>query len=266
MNSKRRRERLHDIQRIGESLREEIAAPDLTDAILERVHAERPFMSRHGRLVVNGCKVAVALGVLAVVGAIVQVRLAAPQMEMVATPAQPAVFAPAVDSLRFTAANAVEQFRAPIIRLDQLAVTKGTARMDYAVSEPEVATPSVTTASSVSTPMGTTQTPTAPFVLPIDEDSVERAYGGIPTIVLASQGVPSRVFGVGIQKVGLTDDPRLFNGAKRPRLNAASRYFVPWSSTGTGGVTEAKAATFELLAEFERWSPEAPSGDGHDQR
>lgn len=104
MSGNRRRDRLRDIQRIASSLRDEdVRAPDLTDAIMQRVDEQRPFLSARSRSVLGWCKIASAGVLVLVAGVIVAIRTTTPEIEQITTPAQPVVFAPAVDSLRSTA-------------------------------------------------------------------------------------------------------------------------------------------------------------------
>jgi len=76
---RRRRARLHDIQNVMDSLREPVEAPDLTNAILGRVHDERPFLSPGVRsLLWVGRAMAACVAVGAVLG-IVLTRRHAPE-------------------------------------------------------------------------------------------------------------------------------------------------------------------------------------------
>lgn len=117
MNGDRRRARLREIHHVAESLREDVAAPDLTEAIIRRVHEQRPFLPSTSRRVFFWCKAAVGGLLLLVVGAILTIRATTPQINDLTTPAQPIVFTPVVDSVRDSAALAAERFR---VKLDSI--------------------------------------------------------------------------------------------------------------------------------------------------
>ncbi|MGE3107266.1 MAG: hypothetical protein AB7G11_01420 [Phycisphaerales bacterium] len=119
MNSDRRRDRLRDIHRIAESLREDVVAPDLTEVIIKRVHEQRPFLCRSSRRLLIWCKVAAASLILVVAGMILAIRLSAPEVVQIAAPAPPAVLSPAVDSVRLTTVRAVEGLRGTSAKLER---------------------------------------------------------------------------------------------------------------------------------------------------
>ncbi len=121
MNSDRRRDRLREIHRVAESLREEVAAPDLTDAIIQRVHEQRPFLEPDSRRVLTWCKVGAASLALVVAGAVFVIRATTPEMQSMVSPAQPVVFTPAVDSVRESAVLAAERFRVKLDSIERLA-------------------------------------------------------------------------------------------------------------------------------------------------
>lgn len=70
MSVPRRREKLQDIAKIADALRDPVETPDLTSSILERVHAQRPFVDERTRqwvpVVRVGAAAVAALSVFAV--------------------------------------------------------------------------------------------------------------------------------------------------------------------------------------------------------
>lgn len=70
-----------------ERLREPVAAPDLTDAILSRVHLRRRFLPQHGRRLVTVGRVAAAAGLVGAVALASFVQRHAPQVRLAAEPA-----------------------------------------------------------------------------------------------------------------------------------------------------------------------------------
>jgi hypothetical protein len=108
---RRRRARLHDIQNVMDSLREPVEAPDLTDAILGRVHDERPFLSPGvRRLLWVGRAMAACVAAGAVFG-IVMTRRHAPETVRMVSVVRPAPLSAVVDSLGAEASQI--RFRAP---------------------------------------------------------------------------------------------------------------------------------------------------------
>lgn len=112
-----RRSKLQDIQQIADSLRADAPigadgdAPDFTDAIIQRVHAQRPFLTRRTRRLVVACRYGAAVAVVLTIGGVVLVRATSPQVAELVTPLQPVTFSPVVDSVRDTTTQAVNNVR-----------------------------------------------------------------------------------------------------------------------------------------------------------
>lgn len=94
MSGDTRRRSLREIQEVIAGLRAEVEAPDLSQAILSRVHSERPFLARRPRRWLGPARVA-CLGVcLAVVLGVVLVQRSQPEATVWA--GKPAVFSDVV--------------------------------------------------------------------------------------------------------------------------------------------------------------------------
>ncbi len=98
-----------------ERLREPVAAPDLTDAILSRVHLRRRFLPQHGRRLVTVGRVAAAAGLVGAVALASFVQRHAPQVRLAAEPAPVTRFveaaAPAARPSRRGSAKRSSRFR-----------------------------------------------------------------------------------------------------------------------------------------------------------
>lgn len=127
MTPRNRRSKLQDIQQIADSLRAdapieggESDLPDFTHAIIQRVHAQRPFLTRRTRRLVVACRYGAAIAAVLTVGGIVLVQATAPRITELASPLQPVTFSPAVDSVRDTTTQAVNNVRRCIREINTL--------------------------------------------------------------------------------------------------------------------------------------------------
>ncbi len=81
--------KLHEIQGVMQSLRSPLETPDLTDAILSRVGAERPFTDPTERRWVWAGRASVAAGILMLLGAVFLLHAMAPNSTTWANRAAP---------------------------------------------------------------------------------------------------------------------------------------------------------------------------------
>jgi hypothetical protein len=88
--------KLHEIHGVMESMREPVQAPDLTDAILSRVEAERPFTDAGERRWIWAGRASVAAGILMLLGAVFVLHTLAPRSTTWAN--RPAPLSAVIDS------------------------------------------------------------------------------------------------------------------------------------------------------------------------
>jgi len=192
MTPRNRRDKLRDIQQIADSLRADLPtgpdggdAPDFTEAILDRVHAQRPFLSHRTRRLVVACRYAAAAAVLLMIAGIVVVQATSPKVTSIAAPIQPVTFSPAVDSVRDMTAQAVSNVRRAIREINTLtdpsaqafvrqAATDLSAETGEGVANQLTARPRVATPDQAHYTLATYSTT---GTLPIDDNNPSMYYG-----------------------------------------------------------------------------------------
>jgi hypothetical protein len=243
MSGPGRREKLRDIAKIAEALRDPVDAPDLTSSILERVHAQRPFVDARTRqwvpFVRVGAAAVAALGVFAVT-LIIFIKPTLPEQLGAAPSVTTELFNSAEHGVTSSVASLRDGMRSLSAAADPRRLVPAPSSEAF---PPEPDAPSMATVASAPLPIEPVRVTVAPVVFPLQSPlPVSMSYAGLPRRTTLEQ--------VGVSTAEVHAILGGTHGANLSRYKTSLASFTPPMTSPKPGVNRTSPALVKDLVDF----------------